>query len=815
MANPGKLFKAFLNAPMSFLMKSKILPDNVIDDLEIDPSRPIFYIIKTDSLSDRFALARACKSLGLPSPSKPVMHAEQSIPSLLAIEKPKRLLFGDSGKTKALSIGDQLLKAHQQDIDLDAQLIPVSIVWGRAAGKEKPGLLSLISDSESPNPLRKLFIVLFSGRSNFIRFSRPVSIRYMADKHGSDSYAGHKLLRVARFHFYRQKLAATGPKLWAKENMYHSVLSAPSVKKAMQEEVEHSRKDLVAVKKEAKKLLVEIAADYRDSYIRVANRFLAWLWNKLYNGIEVNNAEVVRELAELGHEIIYVPCHRSHMDYLLLSYVIYNQGLVPPHIAAGINLNFGPVGPILRRGGAFFLRRSFKGDKLYAAIFREYLGQLFMKGYSVKYFTEGGRSRTGRLLPPKTGMLAMTIQAMLRGIDRPVTFVPVYLGYEHVMEVSTYLKELKGSAKKTESVSGIFKAIKNLRDYGYGYVNFGTPLTLNEFLNNNVSDWREQIDALKLQKPNWLTPVCNKLAVDIMRSINRSCALNAATLSAITLLAAEQQTLSREELESQLDLYLTLQQKARYSDLVTFPEESGKALVDHLIKLRKVDVKSDDFGQMLSFNAEESILMTYYRNNIIHLFAIPSLIAAQVLMHKLLAKEQIITAVKQLYPLFADEWFMTEQDPSDYAESVIDAMIESQLLLVQGDMLQAPQRQSQQRFALKLLANIIGRTLQRYAIVLNLLKWRHQMPRTEVEEKCLAIAARLRAMYGIKSPEFTDKKVLSALCSSLKDNGYVVADEQGYLSAAPSLTELTDTVTGTLRNDIMQSITQVISRAAD
>ncbi len=103
------------------------------------------------------------------------------------------------------------------------------------------------------------------------------------------------------------------------------------------------------------------------------------------------------------------------MDYLLLSYVLYHQGLVPPHIAAGINLNFWPAGPIFRRLGAFFIRRTFKGNKLYSTVFREYLGELFSRGYSVEYFVEGGRSRTGRLLDPKTGTLSMTIQAMLRG----------------------------------------------------------------------------------------------------------------------------------------------------------------------------------------------------------------------------------------------------------------------------------------------------------------------------------------------------------------------------------------------------------------
>ena len=144
-------------------------------------------------------------------------------------------------------------------------------------------------------------------------------------------------------------------------------------------------------------------------------------------------------MARDGHEPVCVPCHRtSHELAAGSSYVLYHQGLVPPHIAAGINLNFWPAGPIFRRLGAFFIRRTFKGSKLYSTVFREYLGELFSRGYSVEYFVEGGRSRTGRLLDPKTGTLSMTIQAMLRGGTRPITLIPIYIGYEHVMEVGTY-----------------------------------------------------------------------------------------------------------------------------------------------------------------------------------------------------------------------------------------------------------------------------------------------------------------------------------------------------------------------------------------
>src|SRR5690606_1626426 len=185
------------------------------------------------------------------------------------------------------------------------------------------------------------------------------------------------------------------------------------------------------------------------------------------------------------------PCHRSHMDYLLLSYLLYERGIVPPHIAAGINLNLPVVGTILRKGGAFFMRRSFRGNPLYSAVFTEYVAQLVSGGYSLEYFIEGGRSRTGRLLQPKGGMITMTVRAYLRQPIRPVLFQPVYIGYEKLMEGNSYLDELSGKPKEKESIWSLLWSIpKVLRsNYGQVVVNFGEPSRLGEVLAEREAEW--------------------------------------------------------------------------------------------------------------------------------------------------------------------------------------------------------------------------------------------------------------------------------------------------------------------------------------
>ena len=173
-------------------------------------------------------------------------------------------------------------------------------------------------------------------------------------------------------------------------------------------------------------------------------------------------------------EVIYAPCHRSHFDYLLLGYIGYEEGLQLPHIAAGINLNMPIVGPILRRGGAFFLRRSFRGNRLYAAVFDAYLHQVLVRGHSIEYFVEGGRSRTGRLLEPKAGMLAMTVRSYIKDPKRPVVFVPIYFGYEKLIEGDSFISELGGGEKKSESLFGLIRSLKALREnFGSVYVNIG------------------------------------------------------------------------------------------------------------------------------------------------------------------------------------------------------------------------------------------------------------------------------------------------------------------------------------------------------
>lgn len=806
-----KLLLTIISVPLKWLVKVNSIPTDIATELGIDTTKPIIYLLRTHSVTDQFALKKSTQALGLPKPTDAIEVEGKELPACLFLQQPRSVL---TRKVKITNIADDVTKLfhiHREHPELDLQIVPVSIFWGRAPGRTFSGWSDIIANQVSPSWLRKFFIVLFLGRDNFVCYSKAVSSRTMADLKGSDEEIGHKLIRLAGTHFHRRRQNLIGPTLLERQELYNAVLGADSVRQAISDEARSKKQSNHQIQAKAKKYVDEIAADYREGLVRIGDRLLTKIWNKVYNGIEVKHADKVRALAQNGHEIIYVPCHRSHMDYLLLTYVIYHEGLVTPHIAAGINLNFWPIGGILRKCGAFFLRRSFAGNKLYTAVFREYLELLFNKGYSVKYYPEGGRSRTGRLLPPKTGMLAMTLQGLIKGINRPVSIVPVYIGYEHVMEVSSYLKELKGTDKKKESFFQVFSAVRKLKNYGNGFLNFGDPINLSNFLDQEVPDWRESQNLETDKKPRWLTPAVNTLANDVMGRINQAAAVSGMSLCAMCLLSAKKHAMAQDELERAIDDYLALLKNAPYSDLSSIPQTDGKTLVESTLKLNKLEVSQDSFGTIISLKRKNAVALTYYRNNILHLFALPGLVCAIVFAHKGLTKTQVISLVGQLYPLLQRELFiyMSQEQALQYTDRLLSSMLDLGLLRHEGETLCPPVAASKAFYSFWLLNRSIQETLQRYAAVLTILKKEKTIGRGRLEKQSREFAERLAALHGINSPEFFDKNVLSTFIHALKDNELINASSEGQLEHSDTSEALLATVEELISPEIAQRLQQI------
>jgi glycerol-3-phosphate O-acyltransferase len=764
--------------------------------LKLDRSKPVFYVLQLPSLSDLAVVDTECRKAGLPRPVLPVSVGALDEPAAFFYLTPEPDWLGRQDKRGTSPTLQRLVSALSQHAVDDAQIIPVSVFWGQSPDRETSPWKLLFADSWAvTGRLRRLVSILILGRKTRVQFSTPIHLRELVEQDKGHERTLRMVQRILRVHFRNQKAAVIGPDVSHRRNLVKGLVHGPQVRQAIIDEAERENISLEKAESQALRYGNEIASDYTYTAIRFLELVLSWFWNKIYDGIKVNHIEGVQDVAQ-GHEVIYVPCHRSHIDYLLLSYLLFKNGLTPPHIAAGINLNMPVIGGLLRRGGAFFMRRTFKGNPLYTAVFNEYLHTLFSKGFPVEYFVEGGRSRTGRMLQPKTGMLAITLRSFLRSNRLPVVFVPVYIGYERVLEGRTYLGELRGASKKKESIFDIFKVIGALKQrFGHVWVNFGEPIKLAEFLDAEQPDWRSQ-DYDSQFRPDWLNSTTNRLGTRVAQHLNEAAAINPVNLVALALLSTSKLALDDRALARVLDLYLALLRKVPYSPHTTLPEGDGQALIDYVQKMDLLAEQKDALGKILYLDEHNAVLMTYYRNNVLHIFALPALLASFFQSSARMSREQILRFTKALYPYLQSElfirWSLEELD------AVIDqwlaAFVEQGLLTLDGDIYVRPAPSSREFVLLTLLARAIVQTLQRFymATALLLNAGQNAISAEELEDLCTVMAQRLSILHGLNAPEFFDKSLFRHFIQSLLDQGVLRQDEAGKLSHHPLLNELAE-----------------------
>ena len=680
----------------------------------------------------------------------------------------------------------KMIKKLEMDDQKDMQVVPVSILWGKDPGKEDLSLFKLLfNDHENAGIIQKFFIVLAQGRNNVVHIGHPISLRKLVEEKSPSDQTAKKLRRVLRIHFRRQRNTILGQPLYVWEHVVHRIVEGRAVQAAIRDEHAKKKGSLRKIESLARKYAREIASDQTYSVVRMLEIFLGKLWNRMFDGVEIRGIEGVQKAAGEDYEIVYVASHRSHMDYLLINYTVYSSGLPVPHTAAGINLNFWPIGPLLRRGGAFFIRRSFAGNRLYSAVFQEYLSYLLKSGYPVSFFPEGGRSRTGRLLNLRTGMLSMVCQSYLYDRSKPIMFVPVYVGYDKVVEVRTYIKELAGRGKRPESMSQLFKVRSILKKYwGKAYVSFGEPVELAKLLDQQEPQWREFPEDTDTRPP-WLSPAVKEMAQNLGVRINSAVSVPPMSLVSLGLLSAPNKALPVDELEGLLGCLLELGGGLGYISRENFAFSDKSELLKHALRLDSIRRFEHPGGDVYFFNELDAVINSYYKNNILHVYSLPSLVASFFNHSRRLAYDEVIDGCIELYPFLRDELHLpfSDQEIEAVLDTIISLMVKMGLLIRPDNKdLEKPDLSSENFIYLGHIGRMLGLVFERYAIIAALLEKNVNQGTIDQEAfqaQCQKMAQRLAILSGITNPDTADKALFRNHINLLKQMGYLREVEGG------------------------------------
>lgn len=540
-------------------------------------------------------------------------------PSLLSLIDPK-------GFTRQFIHAEKdalhFLIETQKDLSRPIFLVPQVILFRKSQEKESPTLRDIFFGyKEKPGVIRMIILLIRQRRHTIINFGKILNLKDYLNEQLPERTVEEMAAEIRRIlidNIDDQKRIVLGPVMKSRQQLKEMVLNDKKVAICIKLKSKDHPRRLRQERKKAARYFEEIAADYNVTYIQFLHMFLGWLWKKMFQGIDVDQKELdlVKESARKG-PLIYVPSHKSHIDYLLLNDLLYNNSLHVPRTAAGKNLAFWPMGHIFRKSGAFFIRRSFKGARLYLRVFNRYIMALLDEGHPIEFYIEGGRSRNGKLILPKSGFLSILLKAYRQGCCQDLIFIPTSISYDVILEGESYLKEIGGEEKKDESFKQILKARHFLkRKHGKVYVRFGTPIPLTEYINKygKLGTWDNK-----------------QLAFDLAKTINKIIIVTPLALIAFAILTRHRRGFHFHELLETTKILLEFLKDcaAPMATTLNQPEQATEETISILISRKIVNILEDVEGaERFYFLIEEKKPeLEYYKNNIIHCFVLHSFMA--------------------------------------------------------------------------------------------------------------------------------------------------------------------------------------------
>jgi glycerol-3-phosphate O-acyltransferase len=511
-------------------------------------------------------------------------------------------------------------------------LVPLALFW-RKGPRAEPRWLNLAYGAPTrPSDFAKVSAFLTTYRGLCIKVGEPVDLaEFVAGRRAEGKGTlVRKVRRSLLLFLYREEKVVEGPTLRPRHKVQEEVLGDARFGLLLEELAAQRRRSVESVRGEAERIFREIAANTNSSFLAILSAIVTLLFRRLFRSIDAVGLEKVSDYAR-RHPLVLVPSHRSYFDFLILSWLFYRNHLVPPHIAARENMAFGPFGMIFRRAGAFFLRRSFE-DPLYKEVFRRYVAYLVREGFTQEFFIEGGRSRTGKTLAPRLGMLAWDVEAFLAGARRDLFFVPIAISYERLVEEGAMVEEIEGAQKKQESVLGLVRARRVLRRrFGSVCVNFGEPISLAEALGNRREAFaRDPSPEVQAEKRRFIEELGNR----ICERINWAMVANATSVAAAALLGERRRGCLRSELAERMREIVELLRLQDVRLTAALERDAGEfsESIAFLLRSDLIEAVSDARGEILYYEESRRRALDVYRNVILHYLVTPSLLARRLLL---------------------------------------------------------------------------------------------------------------------------------------------------------------------------------------
>lgn len=629
----------------------------------------------------------------------------------------------------------------QGETDRPILIVPHLMFFSKSPISATPRLRDIFLGTEQRPGLIRRLVILFRQKGRvFAEISQPLDLQHFLSENsgGNLEYQALKLRRQLLMQHNRHRQSITGPVVKSQEEIKESILANDRLRQFMTQHAASRDKTLYEVRKEADAYLDEIAAKYSHTFIKFISGPVGWLFKAMYDGavVDTEGLQKIKTMSQKG-PLVLVPCHKSHVDYLVLSWVLFQHNLPCPHIAAGKNLSFWPLGPIFRAGGAFFLRRTFRGARLYSKVFSEYIHKLLEEGFNLELFIEGGRSRTGKLLMPKLGFLSILFNAYKNGACEDMIFVPVFIGYDQILEESAYLHEIEGGKKEPENLSQVIKARRFLKQrYGKIYINFHDPISLNELLGEYDTPFPEMPQKTQNE-------LCRNMGWRMIRAIDEASVVTPHAIVAAALLNYPSKRFTAEELFRVIDTYMHLlyAESAKLTDTLTYDHQRAceQALESYLDRklVELPDGERNMPAELGQFRVpvNKRMQLEYYKNNCVANF-IPAAMTALAILEKdafQFSAADLHDRYRFLQNHFKYEFaYDVNKDAEALVRKAVKAFIDDAVLMPHRNMPDTYQITSQGLRKLKYFARFLKTYFESYLVVLHFFK---QTPRKKARSK--------------------------------------------------------------------------------